>query len=292
MSLLIARLGVAFGGGDYHAPPRLTAAMSSTEALLVMPAWNASGKLGIKTVTTDSLARPSVRSSYLLSDRESGLPLALIDGAMLTRRRTAAASVLAASRLARPDSRSLLILGTGALVAPLIEAYTSAFRLDRIMIWGRDPAKARDAACEARDAGHRAEVALDISRAFGECDIVSAATMATSPLIRGAALLPGVHIDLIGAFRREMQEADGIAFARSRVFVDTIEGVCEEAGDLIAAIETGCLTVKDIEADLAELSSGSHPGRDGDASAITLFKSVGSAIEDLAAAELVFEAVP
>jgi ornithine cyclodeaminase len=289
MPALIDALRGAFDAGGYRAPPRLAAEIGASSSLLVMPAWNAAARIGVKIVTIDRDARPSIRSTYLLSDGVSDRPLALIDGTMLTRRRTAAASVLAASYLARPEARSLLLLGTGALIAPLVEAYAGAFPLDTIRIWGRDPAKAEQAAAEARTAGHQVEAAHDLGAALAAADIVSSATLATAPLIAGAALLPGMHVDLIGAFRPEMCEADGAAFACSRVFVDTYEGALDEAGDLLQAIAGGHITADAIEGDLAALCGGRHPGRGEDAQAITLFKSVGTAIEDLAAAELLFD---
>lgn len=286
MPALIAALRRAFASGEYHAPPRLAADMGGA-SLLVMPAWKGSERVGTKIVTVDPRARPSIQSTYLLSDRASGRPIAAIDGAVLTRRRTAAASVLAASRLARPASATLLVIGTGALNAPIIEAYASAFPLKNILIWGRDADKAEAAACAARASGYPAAAIATVEAGLAAADIVSAATLAAEPLIAGAALRPGMHIDLIGAFRLDMCEADPETFARARVFVDTHEGAMEEAGDLLQAIAAGAIRADAIEADLAALCSGIHPGRGEDDQAITLFKSVGTAIEDLAAAELV-----
>jgi ornithine cyclodeaminase len=217
----------------------------------------------------------------------SGRPVAMIDGAALTRRRTAAASALAASRLARPGSGTLFVIGTGALNAPIVEAYASVIALKRVLIWGRDAAKAETAARAAREQGYPAAAVATVEKGLAEADIVSAATLATEPLIAGAALRPGMHIDLIGAFRPDMCEADADSFARARVFVDTREGVLEEAGDVLQAIAAGAMDADAIEADLAALCSGDHPGRVDDFEAITLFKSVGTAIEDMVAAELV-----
>ncbi|MEO7169505.1 MAG: ornithine cyclodeaminase family protein [Sphingomonas sp.] len=286
MPALIAALRKAFAEGRHVAPARLATDMSARASLLVMPAWRANTSLGVKVVEVDRDASPAIRATYILIDRTTGTPRALFDGAALTRRRTAAASVLAAGYLARPHSKRLLLLGTGALNAPLIEAYASAFPIEAIQIWGRDPAKAEAVAGAARALGYPAVATADIATALQRADIVSAATLATTPLIAGEALVPGTHVDLIGAFRPEMCEADGIAFARSRVFVDTLHGALEEAGDLLQAIAAGHFTAGAIEGDLAALCTGANPGRDGDDTAITLFKSVGTAIEDLAAAEL------
>ncbi|MFA6113779.1 MAG: ornithine cyclodeaminase family protein [Sphingomonas sp.] len=286
MPALIAALRSAFAEGRHVAPARLAAEMSESSTLLVMPAWRGTDSLGVKMVEIDREASPAVRATYVLIDRTTGAPRALFDGAALTRRRTAAASVLAATCLARPNAKRLLLLGTGALNAPLIEAYVGTFPIEAIQIWGRDPAKAEAAAGAARALGYPAVATPQIAPALARADIVSAATLSTTPLIAGDKLAPGTHVDLIGAFRPDMSEADGRTFARSRVFVDTMHGALEEAGDLLQAIAGGYLAASDIQGDLAALCAGAHPGRDGDEAAITLFKSVGTAIEDLAAAEL------
>jgi ornithine cyclodeaminase len=289
MPALIAALRSAFACGGYQSPARFANDMGKTSSLLIMPSWNEGTRLGVKIVNVDRAARPSVRSSYVLMDRATARPLAVMDGATLTRRRTAAASVLAATYLARPESRRLLLLGTGAMIPSLIEAYTSAFPIESIMIWGRDQQNAKAAARQAQSGRYSAEAVSDISAALAQADIVSSATLATSPLIKGAELRPGMHVDLIGAFRPEMCEADGEAFARSRVFVDSHAGAMDEAGDLLQAIAGGQFKADAIQADLTALTQGRHLGRGTERDAITLFKSVGAALEDLAAAELVME---
>lgn len=288
MPELIAALRSAFADGGYQSPPRYAHDMSKTSSLLLMPSWNESSRLGVKIVNVDRVARPSVRSSYVLMDRATARPLAVLDGATLTRRRTAAASVLAATFLARPDSRRLLLLGTGAMIPALIEAYASAFPIETILIWGRDPQNAAAAVAQARASNFNAEAVTDVRAALASADIVSSATLATSPLIHGTDLRAGMHVDLIGAFRPEMCEADGVSFSRSRVFVDTYAGAMEEAGDLLQAIAGGHIRADDIAADLTALCQKKHAGRGNDRDVITLFKSVGAALEDLAAAELVF----
>jgi ornithine cyclodeaminase len=275
MPALIAALRSAFAEGRHVAPARLAVDMSESSTLLVMPAWRGTDSLGVKMVEIDREASPAVRATYVLIDRATGAPRALFDGA-----------ALAATCLARPNAKRLLLLGTGALNAPLIEAYAGTFPIEAIQIWGRDPAKAEAAAGAARALGYPAVATPQIAPALARADIVSAATLSTAPLIAGDKLAPGTHVDLIGAFRPDMSEADGRTFARSRVFVDTMHGALEEAGDLLQAIAGGYLAASDIQGDLAALCAGAHPGRDGDETAITLFKSVGTAIEDLAAAEL------
>lgn len=288
MPALVAALRTAFAGRRTMAPARLSIDMGETAHLLVMPAWRGSDAIGVKVVEVDRAAVPAVRAAYLLIDRTTASPKALLEGSTLTRRRTAATSVLAASYLARRESTRLLLLGTGALIQPMIEAYSSQFALEEIEVWGRDPAKAEAAARAAWDSGYPARAARELGPALARTDIVSAATLSTVPLIRGADLRPGTHVDLVGAFRPDMREADGDAFACAQVFVDTREGALAEAGDLMAAVSEGRLRPADIKADIADLCDGSHSGRAGDGDAVTLFKSVGTAIADLAAAELAF----
>jgi ornithine cyclodeaminase len=255
-------------------------------ALLLMPAWDARCT-GVKIVhvVAGNAARglPAVHAEYLLSDAATGAPIALLDGGELTDRRTAATSVLAAGFLARPEARRLLILGSGKVAAALAECYASAFRLKDIAIWSRRPANAERLA--QRLAGHglpaRAQVTPD-PRGF---DIIAAATLATEPLIRGAELEPGTHLDLIGAFRRDMRETDGAALARARLVVDTRAGAMAEAGDIVQAIAEGHIAESHVAAELAELCRGAQPGRTAPEQ-ITAFKSVGWAGEDLAAAKL------
>lgn len=289
MPALIEALRAAFRG-DGIAPPRHAHEVSPSASLLLMPAWTPGGSIGVKITTVHRDDSPSVKATYLLLEEATGRPRAILDGSMLTPRRTAAASALAASYLARPDARTLLMVGTGTLAPHLIEAHASVRPIDRVLVWGRDPAKAAAIAMQAGAGGLRAEPVADLAAAIGQADIVSVATLATTPLVLGDQVAPGTHIDLVGAFRPEMCEADPATFARARVFVDTREGALDEAGDLLQAIAAGAFTADAIEADLRNLARGAHPGRGADAGAITLFKSVGASLEDLAAAELVFGA--
>jgi ornithine cyclodeaminase len=286
MPALVAAIAEAFSERSIGAPERFSASIDDDRRLLLMPAWGERSDLGVKLVSIDARRRPSIQSIFIVMDQEIGLPRAILDGAALTRRRTAAASVLAASKLAR-RSGSLLVLGTGALVEPLIEAYSSMFDLQSIAIWGRDLKKAQLLASQRRAAGYPAVAAQRLDEQLRKFDIVSAATMATSPLIAGARLAPGTHVDLIGAYTPEMCEADGDTFARASIFVDTLPGARSEAGDLIQAIEAGAVRWGDVCGDLAMLCAGDlklRPSKD-----LTLFKSVGTAVEDLAAARLVLE---
>ena len=257
--------------------------------LLLMPAWTKGGPIGVKiaTVFPDNGARglPAVQAVYLLMDGTTGTPMALLDGPTLTARRTAAASALAADYLARRDAERLLIVGTGAVARQLIPAHAAARPIRRVMVWGRNPAKAEALAAEARGRGLVAEGVSDLAAAAAQADIVSCATLAREPLIAGEWLAPGTHLDLVGGFTPQMREADDAAVRRAGLFVDTREGALSEAGDLVDPIRRGIIRTEDIRADLHDLCSGRHPGRRSEEE-ITLFKSVGTALEDLAAARL------
>ncbi len=224
---------------------------------------------------------PAVSASYLLCDGATGQHLALIDGAEITRRRTAAASALAGSSLSRADATSLLIVGSGHVGGLLAEAYRVVRPIDQVMVWNIRPAGAERLA--ARIGG---EAVTDLAAAVRRADIVSCATLSRAPLVHGDWLRPGTHLDLIGGFTPAMREADDAAVRRSRVFIDT-EAALAEAGDLIDPIARGVLRREDIAGSLFSLCRGETAGR-CDAAEITLFKSVGSALEDLAAAGLAY----
>lgn len=263
------------------------------QTLLLMPAWEAGKSIGIKivTITPGNGARnlPAVQGLYLLLDGLTGEPRALIDGKALTVRRTAAASALAASYCAKPDAAVHLMVGAGALSRPLIEAHRATRPITRSLLWARDAKKAAAQAAEITAAtGIKVEVAADLETAVKSADIISTGTLSHDPLVEGAWLKPGQHLDLVGAFLPEMRESDDDAVKRSRVFVDTRGGALKEAGDIVLAIKSGVLTPEKIVADLHDLARGTQKGRQA-ADEITLFKSVGTALEDLAAARLLME---
>jgi ornithine cyclodeaminase len=287
---LVAALAQMFRTGC-EAPLRHRHAVGADNTLLLMPAWQAAGYTGVKIVHVApgnaALNLKAVHAAYLLSSAATGVPLALLEGGELTDRRTAAASLLAAQYLARPDSRRLLVLGAGKVAAALAEAHASHFPLSEVAIWARRPEQA--AALAARLAAHGLPAHATATANPDGYDIVSAATLAQTPLIHGAEVSPGTHIDLVGAFRPTMREADAPLLARARLVVDTRPGCLAEAGDITQAIAEGALTPAHIAADLAELCRGEAPGRT-DPAEITVFKSVGWAGEDLAAAILAYEA--
>ena len=268
----------------------------AASTLLLMPAWSdfdalpngsADGFMGVKiaTVSPDNgaVGKPSVMGIYLLMDGKTGEPVALIDGQRLTVKRTAAASALAARHLAREDASRLLVIGAGALAPELARAHSAVRPIETIRIWNRSLAGAERAAEALRAEGLDAAACEDLDAALGEADVISAATLSTEPLVKGALVRPGTHVDLVGAFAPTMRESDDALMRRARVYVDTRGGALKEAGDLIQAMATGALAEADIAGDLHELARGSVAGRPDD-DTITVFKSVGASLEDLAAA--------
>jgi alanine dehydrogenase len=272
----------------HHHSIAATTTTGASGTLLVMPAWQAGRALGIKIVTVfpDNANRslPAVHGTYLLLDAATGLPVAVLDGTALTLRRTAAASALAAGFLARPDSAVHLMVGTGALAPHLVAAHAAVRPIRQTRVWGRDPRKAAALATRLAAAGLDAAPASRLEEAVAAADIITCATLSKEPLIRGAWLGPGTHLDLVGGFTPEMREADDATIARARVYLDT-DAALDEAGDIVQPLRSGHLARERIVGDLFGLARGICPGR-RDAAEITLFKSVGSALEDLAAAQL------
>ena len=262
--------------------------------LLLMPAWDqgGGGYAGIKVVSVvpgnAARGRPSVVGSYLLLDGDSGEPRAVIDGPSLTAWRTAAASALASTYLARQDARRMAMIGAGALAPKLIAAHAAVRPIDEVAIWNRTAGRAETLAHALDRPGLRVAASPDLDAAVDGADIISCATMSTTPLVHGAALREGSHVDLVGAYSARMRETDDEAIRRAIVHVDTRDGALAEAGDIVQAIASGAISESDIAGDLFDLCRGAVPGRRTDKE-ITLFKSVGAAIEDLATAVLVYE---
>jgi ornithine cyclodeaminase/alanine dehydrogenase-like protein (mu-crystallin family) len=258
---------------------------------LVMPAWQNGRCYGVKVVNVapGNAVRnlPGLHSSYLLFDATTGVPLALIDGGMLTARRTAAASALAASYLARGDSRRLLVVGAGAVARLLPEAYRTVLPIEQVAVWARSAQKAAALAARLCASGVHAEPAADLAAAVEAADIVSCATMATEPLVQGRWLRPGSHLDLIGGFTPAMREADDACFAGARLYVDSDEAL-RKSGDLLGPMTRGVFDAAQVCGTLAALCQRSTAGRRSPQER-TVFKSVGTALEDLAAAMRVHE---
>lgn len=288
----IFRAGATVPVRHHHTIPK---AGEPDATLLLMPAWQDGGDVGIKivTVTPGNGKRnlPAVMGIYLLLDGESGQPRAIVDGPMLTLRRTAAVSALASRYLSRPDSETLVMVGAGALAPHLIEAHAAVRPIKRVIVWNHRPERAEALAAElsagALSGGTLSVTASqDLEAAVAEADVISCATLTRQPLVKGAWLKPGQHLDLVGGFTPEMREADDEAVRRSQVYVDTRDGALKEAGDIVEPLARGILTPERIEADLLELVQGGDT-KERDPEAITFFKAVGSALSDLGAAQLV-----
>jgi ornithine cyclodeaminase/alanine dehydrogenase-like protein (mu-crystallin family) len=297
---LIEALREAFCG-DIVVPVRhhheIERAGMATATHLMMPAWtNApSGNfLGAKIVNVfpDNGKRglPSIYGTYLLMSGETGETLAAMDGTRLTAWRTAAASALAASHLARRDASRMLMVGAGALAPFLIRAHAAVRPIADVALWNRSPDKSRGLCDSLRADGIVASVAPDLESAVRAADVISVATLSREPLVRGAWLKPGAHLDLIGAYSPAMRESDDEAVRRARLFVDTRGGALKEGGDIVQPMADGVIAKRDIEGDLFELCRGAVKV-DRKPDDITLFKSVGTAIEDLAAAMLVWRSL-
>ena len=262
--------------------------------LLLMPAWRSGRRLGVKLVTVfpgnERRNEGAVGAVYVLFDAANGAPLALFDGEEITARRTAAASAYAANRLARTDARHLVLAGSGRLARGLVEAHREVRPIERVSLWSRTPVHAQAAAAAMANDGLPVTAVRDLERAVREADVVCCATLSTAPIVLGAWLPAGVHVDLVGAFNARMRETDDAAVARADlIVVDSRAGALAEGGDIVQALASGAIGPGRIGADLADLARGKHAGRGRDAD-VTLFKSVGFALEDLAAAEAVYDA--
>jgi len=308
---LIDRLDALFRAGcemplrHHHTIAQPAGPGSADAMLLLMPAWTqglstekGASHLGIKVVTifpdNGKRSLPSIYGQYLLLDGMTGQTVALLDGTMLTKRRTACASGLASRYLSRPDARRLLMIGTGALAPQLIRVHAKVRPIEEVAIWGRRPEQAASLARElsmslpqalARPIAVRA--VTDRRQAVGAADIISCATLSSSPLVEGDWLGEGQHVDLVGAYTPQRRESDDEVVRRARVYVDTRAGALKEGGDIVQPLANGTIVQTDVIGDLYELARGQRAGRAaGDTTSITLFKSVGAALEDLAAAEL------
>jgi alanine dehydrogenase len=270
---------------------------SGNEAkMLLMPAWTRSGErlVGCKIVSVypdnAKLNKPAVFGSYLLLSGETGEPLAVLDGTVLTVWRTSCASALAASYLAREDASHLLMVGAGALSSHLVHAHSAVRPIKRVTIWNRTRGNAVKLAFALSLRGIEPEIADDLEAAVREADIISCATLSATPLVKGKWLKKGAHLDLVGAYTPKMREADDECVRRAGVYVDTRTGAPKEAGDIVQPLKSGVLKKTGIRGDLYELCRGMAKGRQKPTE-ITLFKSVGASVEDLTAAMLVWRSL-
>ena len=300
---LIESLRSAFAGNwttpmrQHHGMPGFDNNGAEVEnALLLMPAWTGPGAenfVGVKLVavypSNGQIDLPSIHGLYYLIDGNTGQPLATMDGARMTVWRTAAASALASTYLSRPESSTLTMIGTGALSPFMIRAHMAVRPITEVFLWNHNIRRAHELAQELRDQGLPVTSHPDLVTAVGKSDIVCAATLTTTPLIFGKWVKPGTHIDTVGAFTPTMRETDDELVQLASLFCDTRTGALKEGGDLAIPISQGIISSSNILADLHELTRGTHPGRTS-AQEVTYFKSVGTALEDLAGAIAVWQA--
>jgi len=292
-SELISSLKSSFSSNDIIVPMRHhhdfpNPSIGPDSTLLLMPAWKPSNEAGVKVVTVSpengQFDLPSIQGTYIYLDAEKGKIKALLEAKNLTAKRTAAASALASSFLSRENSSSLLMIGTGALSINLIKAHASVRPIKTVYVWGRDIEKAQSICETLKSESFNCLPIKNIKEKMSEVDIISSATLSKTPLVLGEYLKAGQHIDLVGAYKKDMREADDDAIKKTSVFVDTMQGGLKESGDIVIPLNNKTIKENHIKADLFQLCSNKKQGRKSEKE-ITFFKSVGHALEDLVAAK-------
>lgn len=282
---------------DYSMPVRhhhfYQTAEGDENTLILMPVWN-SEFMGMKQVTVApanaSKNMPSIFAQYILSDAKTGQPLAMMNATELTARRTACTSALAASFLCREDAENLLIVGGGKVAQHLIQAHLAVRNFKKVSIWMRNTPKLEGFVASLKEQGIHTEAVTNLEESARQADLISCATLSKTPIIKGEWIKPGAHLDMIGSHKPDTRETDDDAIRKSSIFVDSRAGALHETGELALPIAAGIISEQDVKADIVELVKGIHPGRTS-AQEITLFKSSGLAIEDLAAALLVYKSL-
>ncbi len=288
----IDQLDAAFAS-DFQMPQRQVLPLDAGEshdALAMLPAWN-DQVIALKAFTYfpgNQAPYPSLFSKILVFDRANGSPLALVDGTAVTYWRTAGVSALASRYLSREDSAELLILGTGNLASYLLRAHASVRSFSRIRLWGRNPQRAREIAATLE--GELAVVVVDdLAAACASADVIVAATGSHEPLIKGAWIKPGTHVDCLGNHQPDKRECDSALVTCASVFVDTRASCFKEAGELLIPVGEGVFEHDQVRGELAELCRREVASRES-ADEITFFKSVGCALGDMAGALAVLDA--
>ena len=264
-----------------------------TDNILIRAAWQRQSAVGVKLATVFPAnaggTLPSVQGVYVLFDGKNGTPLAILDGAELTYWKTAADSALGSRYLSRDDATELLMIGAGALAPHLIKAHCAVRpSIQRISVWNRTPDKAIALTKSAPVEGTVHNSVADLQNAVENANIISCATMSELPLVLGAWLQPGQHLDLVGGYTPSMRECDDEAITRARVFVDSRETTMDTCGDIVQPLQSGALVPEDVEADLYDLCQDGLPSP-RDANDITLFKNGGGAHLDLMTARYIFD---
>lgn len=290
--MLIAALRKGFASDEILVPLRHhhdfpNPEVGADSTLLLMPAWHSGKDAGVKIVTVSpengQFDLPSIQAIYILMDALTGSMKAIFQVKSLTAKRTAAASALASSFLSRRDSSSLLMIGSGALSSNLIRAHASVRPIKKVYVWGRNIEKAQAICDGLKNLDFSCEAVRTIEEKITEVDIISCATLSKTPLVLGKYLKKGQHIDLVGAYRKDMREADDEVIVKASVFIDTFQGGLKESGDILIPLKNGVLQKESIMGDLFSLCTEKVTGR-SHPEEITYFKSVGHALKDLVAA--------
>ena len=266
----------------------------SHDAFALLPSWNDS-MIGVKAFTyfpdNPKPAYQSLYSKIMLFERQHGEPLALVDGTSVTFWRTGGISGLASRLLSRKNSETLLVLGTGNLASYIIRANASVRPLKRVLVWGRNPAKAVKVVSQvsALLPAITFSVADDIEKACAQADIIVSATGAHEPLVKGTWVKPGTHTDFIGNHHATKRECDTALVVKSKVYADSRDNCFREAGEILVPISEGAFKKEDVVGQLTEMCAGTIPLRASDQE-ITLFKSIGMALSDLVGAGLAYRA--
>jgi 1-pyrroline-2-carboxylate reductase [NAD(P)H] len=294
--LLIKELEAGFRQ-DFSMPKRQVLSLANdpnlNDGLALLPAWN-DAVIGVKVFThfpgNAQQNLPTLFSKILLFDRSTGTPLALVDGTSVTYWRTAAISALASRYLARADASRLCLLGTGRLAIPLVTAHLSAHALSVVTIWGRNESKASAIVTQLRAKFPAVSFSAvrEIEEGVATADIIVSATGSAEPLVCGDQVPAGCHVDLLGNHHVDRRECDSQLVTKSLVYVDDRANVLSEAGELLIPIAEGSFKATSIQGELKQLCRGDIHGRQTD-TAITLFKSVGTALSDLITAHMVYQ---
>lgn len=273
---------------ECEAPVRGCHELPENASLLTMPVWRPGQDIGVKLVTVfpgnGAKNLPAVAALFCLFDGSSGRPLAMLEASELTARRTACTSALAADYLVRRDARRLLVVGSGTLAPHMVRAHCAVREYEDVALWGRQEDKVQALVRQLQDEGYPVHASPDLRGGVAAADCISCVTTSREPIVLGEWLRSGCHLDLVGAFLPSMRETDSEAVRRARIVVDTREGALEEAGDLLIPMGEGVIEEGAIATQLSDLLQGRGARRDD--SEITLFKSVGHALEDLIAARL------
>jgi len=294
---LIAALKKGFTSGDIQVPMRHhhdfpNPEVGADSTLLLMPAWHSGQVAGVKIATVSPengrFDLPSIQAVYILINALKGTVKATLQAKRLTAKRTAAASALASSFLSRTEASSMLMIGTGALSPNLILAHASVRPIKNVFVCGRNFEKAQAVCDFLKDENFECRPVKAIEEKIAEVDIVSSATLSPDPLVLGRYLKAGQHVDLVGAYKKDMREADDETVRRASVYIDTFQGGLKESGDIVIPLKTGILKEENIKGDLFGLCSGTAKGR-SHSEEITYFKSVGHALEDLMAASYYYQ---